>query len=135
MRATALQRSRRGATVACGILLAAVAPSLAGILLAQFLSSPLAPRVMVTTHPSAILRSRDDAERQRETEHFVRDLRGVAAALHSTGNRSRSSSQLRSPTCPRTSFRSRETGRTAPSQGGPRAAARRRARGPGPPRR
>jgi len=101
----------------------------------QFLSSPLAPRVMVTVHPSAILRSRDDAERHREMEHFVRDLRGVAAALHSTGNRSRSSSRLPSPTCPRTSFRSRETGRTAPSREGPTATARPRVRGPGPPRR
>ena len=102
----------------------------------QFLPSPLAPRVMVTVHPSAILRSRDDAERHREMEHFVRDLRGVAAALRPTGNRSRSSSRLPNPRCPRTSDRLCETERTAPSREGPRATARPRARGPaGPSRR
>ena len=45
------------------------------------LDSELAPHVMVTVHPSAILRSRTDAERAEAYEAFVSDLRGVAAAL------------------------------------------------------
>ena len=44
----------------------------------ELLSSPLAPRVMATIHPSAILRALDEGERQAEFERFVQDL-GCAA--------------------------------------------------------
>jgi hypothetical protein len=37
--------------------------------------------VSATIHPSAILRARDDDERQRERAAFTDDLRAVAAAL------------------------------------------------------
>jgi DNA polymerase len=45
------------------------------------LESDLAPVVMVTVHPSSILRSRDDADRQEAYRAFVADLRVVAAEL------------------------------------------------------
>jgi DNA polymerase len=45
------------------------------------LDSDLAPLVMVTTHPSAILRQRDDAERTAAMQAFVADLEGVAHRL------------------------------------------------------
>ena len=45
------------------------------------LESELAPVVMVTVHPSSILRSRDDAGRQEAYRAFVSDLRAVAAEL------------------------------------------------------
>jgi DNA polymerase len=47
----------------------------------QPLESDLAPLVTVTTHPSAILRTRDDAEREAAMEEFVADLATVAAWL------------------------------------------------------
>jgi uracil-DNA glycosylase family protein len=47
----------------------------------ELLDSELAPLVSATIHPSAILRSRDDAERAAEREAFAADLRVVAAAL------------------------------------------------------
>jgi uracil-DNA glycosylase len=47
----------------------------------ELLESDLAPIVSATIHPSAILRSRDDAERAAEREAFAADLRAVAAAL------------------------------------------------------
>jgi uracil-DNA glycosylase len=47
----------------------------------ELLDSELAPIVSATIHPSAILRQRDDAGRQREREAFARDLRVVAEAL------------------------------------------------------
>jgi uracil-DNA glycosylase len=47
----------------------------------ELLDSELAPLVSATIHPSAILRSRDDAERAAEREAFASDLRAVAAAL------------------------------------------------------
>ncbi len=40
--------------------------------------SPLAPLVVATIHPSAILRARDDAERRRLRDTMVEDLRAVA---------------------------------------------------------
>jgi DNA polymerase len=43
--------------------------------------SDLAPFVTATIHPSAILRARDEDERQRERQAFTDDLRAVAAAL------------------------------------------------------
>jgi DNA polymerase len=45
------------------------------------IESELAPFVTATIHPSAILRARDDEERQRERAAFTADLRAVAAAL------------------------------------------------------
>jgi DNA polymerase len=45
------------------------------------LESELAPVVMVTVHPSSILRSRDDASRQEAYREFVADLQIVAAEL------------------------------------------------------
>jgi DNA polymerase len=47
----------------------------------QFVPSPLAPRVMATVHPSAILRERDDDARREAMEQFVKDLKTVALAL------------------------------------------------------
>jgi uracil-DNA glycosylase len=43
--------------------------------------SDLAPHVTLTTHPSAILRQRDDAERAEAMEAFVEDLTHVARWL------------------------------------------------------
>ena len=48
-----------------------------------FVASPLAPRVLATVHPSAILRAPDDATRQREMKAFTDDLRAAARALSS----------------------------------------------------
>jgi uracil-DNA glycosylase len=45
------------------------------------LESDLAPCVMATIHPAAILRAPDDEARQAEREAFVRDLHAVAAHL------------------------------------------------------
>jgi len=45
------------------------------------LESDLAPCVMATIHPAAILRAPDDEARQEEREAFVDDLRAVAAHL------------------------------------------------------
>ncbi|HEU5337346.1 MAG TPA: UdgX family uracil-DNA binding protein [Terriglobales bacterium] len=47
----------------------------------QMLSSPLAPWVTATVHPSSILRAPDDESRHRETELFVADLKRVAEVL------------------------------------------------------
>jgi uracil-DNA glycosylase family protein len=47
----------------------------------ELLESELAEIVTATIHPSAILRSRDEAARTAEREAFVEDLRRVAAAL------------------------------------------------------
>jgi DNA polymerase len=48
------------------------------------IDSDLAPLVSATIHPSAILRQRDEAERQAERREFTRDLERVAAALLSS---------------------------------------------------
>ena len=45
------------------------------------LESDLAPVVMVTVHPSSILRSRDQASREAAYEGFVADLELVSAQL------------------------------------------------------
>src|SRR3954470_23877417 len=45
------------------------------------LESELAPVVMVTVHPSSILRSRDEASRQEAYRAFVADLESVAAQM------------------------------------------------------
>src|SRR5215212_1663831 len=47
----------------------------------QPIESELAPFVTATIHPSAILRARDDTERQRERAAFTADLRAVAKRL------------------------------------------------------
>ena len=47
----------------------------------QFVASPLAPRVMATVHPSAILRSPDDETRHDEMARFIDDLRKIAQVL------------------------------------------------------
>jgi len=48
-----------------------------------FVTSPLAPLVMATVHPSSILRAPDDEARRDELERFTTDLRKVARALTS----------------------------------------------------
>jgi hypothetical protein len=47
----------------------------------KFISSPLAPYVLATIHPSAILRSIDDETRKSEMKRFVQDLKTAARAL------------------------------------------------------
>ncbi|HET8547930.1 MAG TPA: UdgX family uracil-DNA binding protein [Bryobacteraceae bacterium] len=47
----------------------------------EVVESPLAPRVVATVHPSAILRAPDDETRRAETERFVKDLRVVARLI------------------------------------------------------
>jgi DNA polymerase len=47
----------------------------------EIVSSPIAPRVMATIHPSAILRAPDDETRHAELRRFVDDLRVAAAAM------------------------------------------------------
>ncbi len=47
----------------------------------ELLSSPHAPHVVATVHPSSILRARDDETRHAEMARFVDDLRIVAAIL------------------------------------------------------
>ena len=47
----------------------------------KIVSSPLAPRVIATVHPSSILRAPDDESRKREMRAFVRDLHVVTKLL------------------------------------------------------
>jgi uracil-DNA glycosylase len=47
----------------------------------RWVKSPLAPHVLATVHPSAILRAPDDETRHAEMERFVADLKTVAAVL------------------------------------------------------
>lgn len=47
----------------------------------RFVPSPLAPFVLATVHPSALLRAPDEESRHRETARFVGDLRMVAGVL------------------------------------------------------
>jgi uracil-DNA glycosylase len=47
----------------------------------EWVSSPWAPRVLTTVHPSSILRAPDDAARRREFDGLVADLAVVRAAL------------------------------------------------------
>lgn len=48
----------------------------------EVLSSELAPRIVVTVHPSSILRAPDDETRRREMANFIEDLHSVSALLH-----------------------------------------------------
>jgi DNA polymerase len=47
----------------------------------KFVPSPLAPHVLATVHPSAILRAPDDETRRAEMDRFVEDLKKVGALL------------------------------------------------------
>jgi len=47
----------------------------------KVLSSPVAPRVVATVHPSSILRAPDEDSRRAEMRAFIRDLRGVAKLM------------------------------------------------------
>jgi uracil-DNA glycosylase family protein len=47
----------------------------------RFVESPLAPRVFATLHPSALLRLRDEEEKEEAFRHFVRDLSLIRKAL------------------------------------------------------
>jgi uracil-DNA glycosylase family protein len=47
----------------------------------EILSSPLAPRVLATVHPSSILRAPDSSTRHREMGKFLEDLKQIAALL------------------------------------------------------
>jgi len=47
----------------------------------EIVSSPLAPRVLATVHPSSILRAPDSATRRREMEKFLEDLKQIASLL------------------------------------------------------
>jgi DNA polymerase len=48
---------------------------------AEFVDSPLAPRVTATVHPSSILRAPDEETRRVERKRFVEDLKKIARAL------------------------------------------------------
>jgi len=48
---------------------------------AQFVSSPLAPLLTATVHPSSILRAPSDEARHAETRKFVDDLKKIRAAI------------------------------------------------------
>ena len=47
----------------------------------QFVKSPAAPYVFATLHPSALLRLKDDAEREAAFDAFVKDLQLIKRAL------------------------------------------------------
>lgn len=47
----------------------------------EFVESLLAPKMIATVHPSAILRAPDEETRRAEMERFIEDLRKVAQAL------------------------------------------------------
>ena len=47
----------------------------------RFVESKLAPLVLATIHPSALLRMPDEEMRRAETQHFIEDLTLVAKAL------------------------------------------------------
>ena len=47
----------------------------------RFVESPLAPHVFATLHPSALLRLKDEEEKERAFEQFVKDLKLINKAL------------------------------------------------------
>lgn len=51
----------------------------------ELISSPLAPFVMATVHPSSILRAPDDAARRQAREEFTADMKKVAKVIHQHG--------------------------------------------------
>jgi uracil-DNA glycosylase len=48
----------------------------------EWLRSEIAPNVLATVHPSAILRAPDDDSRHEEMRKFIDDLKVVAAEIH-----------------------------------------------------
>jgi uracil-DNA glycosylase len=48
----------------------------------EWLQSEIAPRVLATVHPSAILRAPDDESRHEEMRRFVEDLKVAADEIH-----------------------------------------------------
>jgi uracil-DNA glycosylase family protein len=48
----------------------------------EWLQSTIAPFVLATVHPSAILRAQDDNTRHEEMRKFVEDLKVVAEEIH-----------------------------------------------------
>ena len=48
----------------------------------EWLQSRIAPHVMATIHPSAILRAPDDESRHEEMRKFIDDVKVVAAEIH-----------------------------------------------------
>ena len=50
----------------------------------ELLPFPLAPAIMATWHPSAILRAPDEDARRRQTQELIEDLRRAAAWLRET---------------------------------------------------
>jgi DNA polymerase len=53
----------------------------------RFVPSPLAPRVLATAHPSAVLRMPDEAARHEAMRQLMRDLAVVARALRENAAR------------------------------------------------
>ena len=51
----------------------------------KLIASPLAPAVIATVHPSALLRA-DEAQRDEVIDHFIDDLKQVAKALKAHGS-------------------------------------------------
>ena len=49
----------------------------------EILSSDLAPRLIATVHPSAILRAPDDEARHRELGKFIEDLKQISDVVRS----------------------------------------------------
>ena len=47
----------------------------------RLLETPFAPCVLITLHPSSILRAPDDASRRLQTQMFTDDLRKAAETL------------------------------------------------------
>lgn len=47
----------------------------------SFVESPLAPYVLATFHPSALLRLQDEEEKERAFKQLVRDLSLIGKAL------------------------------------------------------
>jgi len=47
----------------------------------QFIESTLAPYIVATVHPSAILRAPDDETRHAEKRRFIDDLKQIARVL------------------------------------------------------
>ena len=47
----------------------------------QFVESPAAPYVFATFHPSALLRLKDEAEKEAAFDQLVKDLRLIKKAL------------------------------------------------------
>jgi uracil-DNA glycosylase len=48
----------------------------------EWLQSTIAPYVLATVHPSAILRAQDDDSRHEEMRKFIEDLKVVAGEIH-----------------------------------------------------